>query len=173
MDATHEWSEVPGAVQYWAQIDTLGGGFSSPVADTLITDTFWYVQIWPGFFEWRVAAYDGASWSAWSGVWTFESRFPVSNEPDAISPPTIVVERIYPNPSANKIISIRFGVFERTRVDLRIFDSVGREVATIYQDIGIGTQEIQWDANSLPAGTYFLLLRSATASVSRKIVLTE
>jgi hypothetical protein len=172
IDDHQAWSEVTGAVQYRAQIETLGGDFSTPVADTLITETYWYVRVWTGFYQWRVAAYDGEAWSDWSEVWTFESRFPVSNEPGATTQQPVALERVSPNPAPG-FVHVRFHVRDGGDVSLRVYDALGREVARLHDGTTAGVSEVRWDARALPAGTYFVVLRSGAHLVSKPVVLVN
>jgi hypothetical protein len=172
VDDYNEWSEVPGAVDYRAQIDTLGGDFSVALADTVLAGTSWGNGISPGFYVWRVAAYDGDVWSDWSEVWTFESRFPVNNEPDASAQKLVEVEKVFPNPS-NGIVQIRFIVHSHHEAELRVYDALGRETATLYRGTTVGVRDVVWDASSLPAGTYFLVLRSNSSRTIERVVIVE
>jgi spore germination protein YaaH len=52
-------------------------------------------------------------------------------------------------------------------VTLKIFDVLGREVATLANEMrSAGVHSIRWDASSLPSGVYFYRLRAGDASTS-------
>src|SRR5690606_10029803 len=170
VDDVQVWSEVPGAVAYRAQIDTLGGDFSDTVADTVITETTWEVRIWMGFYVWRVAAYDGSAWRDWSDVWTFESRFPVANEPTPAPQRPVAIASVSPNPSGG-VVTVRFRVPPGREADLRAYDALGREVALIHRGTTAGIQAVQWDASGLPPGAYLLRLRSGADAAVGRVVL--
>lgn len=171
VDDVHSWTEVPTAVQYRMQIDTLGGDFSKAIVDALVADNFWFGTLWPGFYRWRVAASDGEAWSVWSDVWTFESRFPLSTEPEAETQAPIALERVFPNPSRGQV-AIQFSVLDR-EADLRVYDTLGREVALLYQGHGAHPRRVRWEPTGLPAGVYVLVLRSSTGYVAERVVLVD
>src|SRR5690606_23478897 len=127
---------------------------------------------WTGFYDWRVAAYDGEAWSEWSEVWTFESRFPVSTEPAATPQQPVALERVSPNPSAGSV-HIRFNALGSGDADLRVYDALGREVARLHEGPTVRTQDVRWVASVLPAGSYFVVLRSGVHSVSKSVVLVN
>lgn len=168
----NEWMEVAGAVEYHAQIDTVGGDFTDPVADTVIVGMSWGNSIEWGVYVWRVAASDGNVWSDWSEVWTFESRFPAANEPDDVPQKLVVMERVTPNPSRG-VVNIRFSVQAGREAEILLYDVVGREVATVYRGAGNGVQELQWTAPAQPAGAYFLVLRSGSDFAVQRIVVVK
>lgn len=167
-DDVQEWTEVPGAVGYRAEIDTLGGDFSTVFADTLIAGTQWAIRLPDGFYMWRVAATDGNAWSAWSEVWTFQARFPVANEPTAVPRRPVLLESVSPNPSRGAV-RVRFSVPPGETADLRVYDPLGREVARLYHGPTTGAREVRWDTKGLPAGTYLLHLRTASGAATERV----
>ena len=79
----------------------------------------------------------------------------------------------YPNPF-NPTTSFEFRVSRFELVTLRIFDVLGREVATLVNDVRpAGTHTIRWDASSLPSGVYFYQLRAGSFVDTKKLLLTK
>ena len=79
----------------------------------------------------------------------------------------------YPNPF-NPTTSFEFQVSSFKFVTLRIFDVLGREVATLVNDVRpAGTHTIRWDASSLPSGVYFYQLRAGSFVDTKKLLLTK
>jgi hypothetical protein len=55
---------------------------------------------------------------------------------------------------------VRFTVPERQDVRLRVYDVLGRQVATLAEGTHKGREETQLDASGLPSGVYFLRLQA-------------
>jgi hypothetical protein len=79
----------------------------------------------------------------------------------------------YPNPF-NPTTSFEFRVSSFKFVTLRIFDVLGREVATLVNEVRpAGTHTVRWDASSLPSGVYFYQLRAESFVDTKKLLLTK
>jgi len=82
-----------------------------------------------------------------------------------------VLGQNYPNPF-NPTTTIAFSVPTRSYVTLKIFDFLGREVATLASSIlAEGNYTRQWDAGGLASGVYFCRLRAGSFSETKKLVL--
>jgi hypothetical protein len=72
----------------------------------------------------------------------------------------------FPNPF-NPRTSFEFRISSFGLVDLRVFDVLGREVATLVNDVrSAGLYTVRWDASSLPSGVYFYRLQANDASTN-------
>lgn len=85
----------------------------------------------------------------------------------------------FPNPF-NPVTSIRFGLPEKQRVTLKIYDLLGREVATLAEDVlkEPGYHVLTWDgrdANDQPvaSGLYIYRLQAGTFTEARKMLLVK
>jgi hypothetical protein len=79
----------------------------------------------------------------------------------------------YPNPF-NPSTAINYQLSVNSRVSLKIFDLLGREIATLVNGtVAPGTYTIQWDASSRPSGVYMYRLEVNGASTTKKMVLTK
>jgi hypothetical protein len=77
----------------------------------------------------------------------------------------------YPNPF-NPSTTISFTLPSRTFVSVKIFDLLGREVATVFSgQLSAGTYSRQWDASGMPSGAYFCRLQAGAFSQTKKLVL--
>ncbi len=89
---------------------------------------------------------------------------------------TPLPERLYlyqnnPNPF-NPLATIRFSVPQGEHVTLKIFDVLGREVATLVDaELRAGEHSILFDTSELRSGVYFYQLKSFSFSQTRKAVL--
>lgn len=102
------------------------------------------------------------------GYWGFagEQETPVTKE--AIS--NFRLEQNYPNPF-NPSTQIRFMIPEESRVMLKVYSVLGKEVATlINQTMKAGSYEQSFDASSLSAGVYIYQLTAGDHSTSRKML---
>ncbi len=79
----------------------------------------------------------------------------------------------YPNPF-NASITIRYDVAERTRASLEVFDLSGRSVATLHKGVAEpGRHTAAWNAESAPAGLYFVRLNAGGKVFCEKIMLVK
>jgi hypothetical protein len=79
----------------------------------------------------------------------------------------------YPNPF-NPSTVINYYLPTTGYVSLRIYDCIGREVATLISGIeSAGSHSATFDATDLPSGAYFYTLRMGTHSVTSKLLLLK
>ena len=79
----------------------------------------------------------------------------------------------YPNPF-NPSTNISFSLPSKSFVSLKVFDLLGREVATIVSEIlQAGNYSRQWDASAISSGVYFYQLRSGNLIETKKLVLIK
>lgn len=68
----------------------------------------------------------------------------------------------YPNPF-NPTTNLRFTVPEARFVSLKIYDLLGKEVATLVgENLNPGSYAVRWDASGCPSGVYFYRLRASS-----------
>jgi hypothetical protein len=79
----------------------------------------------------------------------------------------------YPNPF-NPSTTISFTIPLRSRVTLKIFDVIGREVATLVSDeLTAGNYQRQWNASGFPSGVYFYRLQAGTYTDTKRLILLK
>ena len=77
----------------------------------------------------------------------------------------------YPNP-ANPSTSISFSLPARSFVSLKVFDSTGRNRATLVsEELSAGNHSRQWNADGLTSGVYFYRLQAGPFAETKKLVL--
>jgi len=77
----------------------------------------------------------------------------------------------YPNPF-NPVTKIGYRIQERGFVSLKVFDVLGREVATLVgEEKPSGTYSVSWDATGRASGVYLYRLESRGFSQTRKLIL--
>jgi hypothetical protein len=83
------------------------------------------------------------------------------------------LEQNYPNPF-NSVTSISWQLAESSQVTLKVFDIVGRTVATLVDEQRPqGKYETQFNAATLPKGIYFCQLKAGEFCQTRKMILLE
>ncbi|HEX3073989.1 MAG TPA: family 10 glycosylhydrolase [Ignavibacteriales bacterium] len=87
-------------------------------------------------------------------------------------PKTFVINQNYPNPFNSQTI-ISFSVNEQTKVYIKIYNSLGQEVADILngENYSSGTWKVPFNGNFLPSGVYFARVVLKTANYERQSVL--
>lgn len=79
----------------------------------------------------------------------------------------------YPNPF-NPSTTISFTLPSRSFVSLKIFDVLGREVATIiFEEMAPGSYSQTWDAARLSSGIYFYRLQTGAYAQTKKLTLLK
>jgi hypothetical protein len=84
----------------------------------------------------------------------------------------------YPVPF-NSSTSIRFNVSEYSSVNIKIFNSLGKEINTIFnKELSPGEYNIQWEAKDkygcpLPSGVYFICLQTCNVIKTTKTILLK
>jgi hypothetical protein len=77
----------------------------------------------------------------------------------------------YPNPF-NPSTTISFSLPSKSYVSLKVFDLIGREVATlISEEMSAGSYIKKWNAEGLVSGVYFYRLQAGTFIDTKKLVL--
>jgi hypothetical protein len=95
---------------------------------------------------------------------------------DGLIPPDEVVREFalaqnYPNPF-NPTTLIRFSIASEGHVSLKIYDILGRELATLVNEVkGNGNFSVSWDAGGLSSGIYFYKLEANGFTSTKKMLL--
>lgn len=89
------------------------------------------------------------------------------------TPIRFALEQNYPNPF-NPQTTIRFTVQGAGPVSLKVYDVLGREVATLVNEpLRTGTYKVNFVAGSLASGVYFYRLSAGSLSATRKLVVVK
>jgi hypothetical protein len=85
-------------------------------------------------------------------------------------PPSYTLDQNYPNPF-NPSTSIRYTLPVSGHVSLRIYNSIGQEVARLVdQQEDAGIHIVRWHAGDISTGVYFYKLSSGPYSDRKKMV---
>jgi hypothetical protein len=89
--------------------------------------------------------------------------------PDEIN--SFILEQNFPNPF-NPSTSIQYAVSNRQFVSLKVFDVLGKKVATlINEEKPAGSYEVEFQANRLSSGIYFYQLQAGSFTDAKKMIL--
>ena len=88
-------------------------------------------------------------------------------------PKGFVLEQNYPNPF-NPTTKIQFSIITSQFTVLKVFDLLGREVATLVnEELKPGSYERTFDASNLSSGVYVYRLQAGTSVSTRKLMLVR
>lgn len=106
------------------------------------------------------------------GIWkSSQGVTSVTSEGISGYPKQFALLQNYPNPF-NPATTISFTLPSRSFVSLKVFDGLGREVATIVSgEMSAGSYSKQWDASGLPSGVYFYRLQAGSFTETKKLIL--
>jgi hypothetical protein len=103
---------------------------------------------------------------------SFSGSVGVSENADN-TPTTTQLIQNYPNPF-NPTTNFQFSIAHAGFVSLKVFDLLGREVATLVsEDLPAGNHVHQWNASAIPSGVYFYRLQSGLFVETKKFVLQK
>lgn len=98
----------------------------------------------------------------------------IVNSTTEIDPTIATISQLAPNPFSDQI-HFNLNLQEATNIKLNIFNTMGQNVARLYDDqLGTGTQSFSWDGRSdagqqLNSGIYFLQLQTPAGNIIKKI----
>ena len=97
----------------------------------------------------------------------------IAVEEEAIQPIVFNLEQNYPNPF-NPTTTIKYSIPKQSYVMLKMFDILGREVATLVnEEKPAGTYEVSWEAKNLASGVYFYKIITGIYTAVKKMVLIK
>jgi len=122
----------------------------------------------------------GSSWSFSGGnrndMWLVKVEGPsaaVLPTPAEFQPAGFILPPFHPNPFNPETVA-SYELRAASRVSLRVYDTAGREVATLVDGWrNVGVHEVTFDAAGLPSGIYFAKLQAGDFSGVQKLVLLK
>ncbi len=110
--------------------------------------------------------------------WNFSNDFIVNVQPIGIKQISTVATgyslgQNYPNPFNPKTV-IRFQLSVNSFTSLKVYDLLGREVASLVNEqLQPGTYEVDWDASNYPSGVYFYKIVAGDFVETKKMILIK
>jgi hypothetical protein len=121
--------------------------------------------------EYQVIVTNGAG-SDTSTVAVVAVTVPTSVDTDEV-PEAFVLNQNYPNPF-NPQTSIRFGLPDASNVSLKVYDLIGREVATLINErLAAGYHTVSFDGSQVATGIYFYRINAGEYRDVRKMILIK
>jgi hypothetical protein len=95
------------------------------------------------------------------------------DEPPPGLPQTAGLSQNYPNPF-NPVTNIGYKVATRDRVSLKVYDLLGREIASLVNEVkSPGSYDVTWEATGISSGVYLYRLTAGDFVETRKLVLVR
>lgn len=114
-----------------------------------------------------------------SGVYSYDPliyktfTITLTDVEDNAKPVSFTLDQNYPNPF-NPSTTIKFNLSGRSNVSLRVFDMLGREVATLVNGVReAGNHEVNFNASNLTSGLYIYKLEAGSQTATRKMMLVK
>ncbi len=93
--------------------------------------------------------------------------------PEVSIPNVFELKQNYPNPF-NPATTIEYTIPENSRVVLKVYDLLGKEVATLVdKEQNAGSYIVMWNANSVSSGIYFYRITAGKYNDTKRMVLKK
>ncbi|MFH0991284.1 MAG: T9SS type A sorting domain-containing protein [bacterium] len=176
VNTTLSWSAVAGVTFYKVQISTNATFTQLLVSENVLTGTSYAPTVLSNntLYYWRVNANGASGLGVFSEARSFKTITTTSVEAigDAL-PLEFSLSQNYPNPF-NPSTSFQISIPQRSRTVLKIYDVIGKEVATlIEQELPAGQYNVRWNAVNHQSGIYFATLRTGSLTQTRKVTLMK
>jgi hypothetical protein len=162
----------PAITRYWCEIATdslfLFKNVDSTSADTCYT----FRQLTASAYWWRVRGCNAAGWGPFSEPRKFHVS--ITSVAQTLEVPTeFSLWQNYPNPF-NPATTIVFDIPSHAVVSLKIYNSIGEEVATLLnEELPAGSYKQVWEADRVAGGAYFYRLTSGDFVQTKKMILVR
>jgi hypothetical protein len=167
------WRVSSGAEQYTVQ-GSLSSNFTLIVADTVLADTS--VTVGPLLsntqYYWRVSASNSGGTSPFSPARMFTTENTMSVKMISSTIPTeYALRQNFPNPF-NPSTTIRFALPQRSYVEMKVYDMMGRELVTVLsQEQEAGEFQLTYRAVTLSSGVYMYSMTAVSTAEGPKKVM--
>lgn len=177
-----DWDSVTIANSFRIRIST-DSLFGSTVIDTSGLNVSKY-QVPAGKLQnnlkyyWRVNSSNACNSSPWSVTWNFSTLLTSAGNNQNVLPKSFKLYDNYPNPF-NPETRIKFDIPENGIVRLRVFDIMGREIATLVNGyLTAGSYEVPFSISQISnsrvsSGIYFYKLETKSNADVRRMVLIK
>jgi len=83
------------------------------------------------------------------------------------------ISQNYPNPF-NPSTIIKYQIAEKTNVSIKVYDMLGKEVATLVNEVvNAGEQTVKFDASNLSTGVYVYRIQAGSFSATKKMIFVK
>ena len=174
-------STTPGGVEICSPMSALNTGYRRiPALGNTNHDSTWTIFNLPeGTYYWSVQAIDNSfAGSQFSPEQTFNVTITSEGNLSAGEfPNKFTLSQNFPNPfNPSTIINYQLTMFNY--VSLKVFDALGKEVATLVNEKqsatgGPGTYQVEFDGSNLTSGVYFYRLTAGEFTDTKMMVLVK
>jgi hypothetical protein len=170
-----DWDSTIAATNYRLIIST-DSSFSDVRLDTLLSASFYQVEgllLYVGdHFYWKVRTINDGGTGPWSDNFHFDIMF-TDVKGETLLPTEFALLQNYPNPF-NPSTSIQYAISNRQFVQLKVYDVLGNEIATLVnEEKAAGSYEVEFNASSLSSGMYLYKLQAGDFIVVKKLILLK
>lgn len=108
------------------------------------------------------------------GAWENPLGTPTSvGDERVVLPAVFELTQNYPNPF-NPVTNFQFSIANSQLTILQVYDVLGREVATLVNELKQpGVYTMQWDASGVASGVYFYRLNAGPFVQTKKMILMK
>ncbi|MFZ1279987.1 MAG: T9SS type A sorting domain-containing protein [Ignavibacteriaceae bacterium] len=97
----------------------------------------------------------------------------VDDENNSVAVNNFELQQNFPNPF-NPTTQIRFSLAEQSQVTLKVYNILGKEIATLVNDVkGAGVHEVSFNGTGLASGVYFYTLQTGKFTQTNKMILVK
>jgi glucose/arabinose dehydrogenase len=166
-----EWIPASTADDYWFELARDPAFSDVVVRDTSVSGTSVrvYGLIPDSVYYWRVRARNEAGYGPFSAVWSLRHVITGVVSTGGI-PGAFALFQNYPNPF-NPSTTVRFHIPVSVVVSLKVYDMLGREVATLlHAEKEPGEYTLRWNAAEVASGIYYYRLRAGAFTETRRMM---
>ena len=88
-------------------------------------------------------------------------------------PAQFSIEQNYPNPF-NPTTNLEFGISKMGFVSLKVYDVIGKEVATLVNEsLSPGSYQVEFDGSNLTSGVYFYRMETGSFTDTKRMLLIK
>ena len=174
---TFTWQPVSGATGYRFQLNSAPNFAENRMlidTDTITTNSFTPPTLQPKKSHyWQVFSLTDEYQGPKSEFRRFVTPDVTGVDDADLLPNEFVLYQNYPNPF-NPITTIYYDLPEQGFVNLRVYDFLGREVATLIKEVqAAGSYNIDFDGNELASGVYYYSLKAGVFEKTLKMLLIK
>ena len=112
----------------------------------------------------------GGFWDGTTNVSGVVTVDPSTSVEDEAVPTVYAMDQNYPNPF-NPSTTVRFSIPKTSSVKVKVYDVMGQEVALLKNGtLDVGIHEINWNAEALSSGVYFLRIEATAVDQSDQFI---
>ncbi|MBM2846094.1 MAG: hypothetical protein HW407_1406, partial [Bacteroidetes bacterium] len=174
---TLRWFAAQGASSYQLHVaKSQAFDSASTVANiSNLTDSSYSLSSLQGntIYFWRLKATNAIGTTSWSAIWRFRTQQVTLVLDEAVGPLNYFLSQNYPNPF-NPVTNIEVSVPRYGRVAIRVFDILGREIASLVdEELAPGLYTFRFDGTALPSGMYLYIMNVGETRFVKKMMLLK